>query len=59
MIKAKLLTDKIKDSKAKTFYAKSGEIIFVYDTTHGDVYLVKNSKEETFSCRSEFLKIIE
>ena len=58
MIKARILTDKPKDSKAKTYYALKGQEVIIFNTSHGDVYLVKNSKGETFSVRKENLLIL-
>lgn len=57
-MKCKILIDKPKDAKAKTFYALKNDVLHIYNQEHGDVYLVKNSKGETFSVRKENLLIL-
>lgn len=58
-MKAKVTIDKNKDAKAKTYYCKSGDIIYIFNQDHGDVYLVKNSKDEIFSVHKDNLIIIK
>lgn len=58
-IKAKILFDKwtgMKDS-LKLLAAKDSTV-YVYDQSREDVWLCKNSKGLTFSCRKENLKVI-
>lgn len=49
----KLLIDKYTGNKdSRKIVAAKDERIFVYDTSRQDVYLARNSKQETFSVRA-------